>query len=135
LRRRFLAIAVLVAALLIPAASAQAFAAKLKAPTHHPKAGKPWVIHVSARRGNGRPVHASSYYQFVFNGQVVATRYPSPNNPHRGHRHKPWKFRGSYRDLIVWPKRSIGQPLVFRVVVHERHGGTKRLNYRVTVRR
>ena len=132
--RRLVVIAVVVGGLLIGAASAQAFVAKLAAPGHHPTAGKRWVITVSARRSNGGPVHASSYYQFVFNGQVVATRYPTPNNPRRGHRNKPWKFRGSYRDSIIWPKRAVGQPLVFRVVVHQRHGGTKRLNYAVTVR-
>ncbi len=133
MRRRLVIITVLAAGMLIPA-SAQAFVAKLKAPGHHPRAGQPWVIHVYARRDNGRPLHASAYYQFLFNGQVVATRYPTPNNPHRGHRQKPWKFRGSYRDLIFWPKAAVGNPLVFRVVVHARHAGTKHVDYKVTVR-
>jgi hypothetical protein len=131
-RRRFVLIAVFACVLLIPAASAQAFVANLKAPGHHPRAGKAWVITVQAHRSNGKPVRASAFYQFIFNGQVVATRYPSPHGPAR---HKPWKFTGSYRDPIHWPKRAVGVRLTFRVVVHQLHGGTKHLDYKVQVRK
>jgi hypothetical protein len=67
----------LIAALLVPAASAQAapFAAALKAPT--PKAGAVWPITVTARTSSGRR-SAPTTYQFIFNGSVVATRYRSP---------------------------------------------------------
>jgi hypothetical protein len=136
LRRRLVLIAVVAAALLIPAAVAQAFTAKLRAPGHHPHAGEPWRIKVSAHRRNGNPMRASAYYQFLFQGQVVKTCAARPHaRNHRKCPHgHPYRFRGSYRDKLIFPKKSIGIPLTFRVVVHGRHAGTKKLNYKVKVR-
>jgi hypothetical protein len=129
-----------VLALLVPIASAQAFDAHLSAPTHRPKAGKAWPIRVTATSG-GRGVRASAYYQFVYNGSVVSTQYPSPSaRPGRcpGHREcrtLPYPFRGSFRDpSIVWPARAVGYPLTFRVVVKAGRS-TKKLDYSVRVRR
>jgi hypothetical protein len=137
LRRRLVLVAVFAAALLIPAATAQAFAARLRAPGHHPHAGKPWRIKVSAHRKNGRPMHASAYYQFLFNGNVVRTCAARPHaRNHRKCPHgHPYRFFGSYRDTLIFPKRAVGVPLTFRVVVHGRHAGTKKLNYKVKVRK
>jgi hypothetical protein len=136
LRRPALAVALCAASLLVTAAPAEAFVLHLKAPTHHPKAGKPWRIKVSAKTRSGRPVRAKATYKFLFQGRVVATRYPSPRNrrcPNRGERHRPWRFKGSYRDTICWPRRSIGVRLKFRVVVKARHR-KKHVDYRVRVR-
>jgi hypothetical protein len=126
---------ILAAALLAPAspASAASFVATLKAPTHHPKAGKHWTITVSARTRSGHKLHATAVYKFLYQGQVVSTQYPSPHHP--GARHSPYRFYGSYRDPIPWPARAVGQPLVFRVVVSVRGRGTRTLNYAVRVRR
>jgi hypothetical protein len=139
LRNRIAVLAVAVG-MLATAASAQAFVAKLKAPTHRPHAGKQWPIKVSAHRKNGKRVHASAYYQFVYQGQVVQSCKPLPSKPggrkcNNGTTAGRYHFFGSYRDVVVWPKKSIGLPLTFRVVVHARHDGTKRLNYAVKVRR
>jgi hypothetical protein len=118
-------------ALIVPsAAGAASFDAHLKAPGHHPKAGKKWPINVTAEK-HGRPIKAKAFYQFVYNGQIVATRYPSPHGPTTDH---PYSFRGSYRDPVIWPKRAIGIKLTFRVVVKAKHRGKVKLNYRVRVR-
>jgi hypothetical protein len=136
LRRRALALALCTALLVASAAPAEAFVAHLRAPTHHPKAGKAWRIKVTARTRSGRALRAKASYKFLYHGQVVATRYPSPNNrrcPNSGERHKPWRFKGSYRDTICWPRRSVGVRLKFRVVIraqnHKQH-----VDYKVRVK-
>jgi hypothetical protein len=135
--RRCAVVAALCAALfLTTAVPAEAFVAHLRAPTHHPHVNKPWRIKVTARTRSGRAIHAKASYKFVFHGRVVRTRYPSPHNhgcPNRGERHKPWRFKGSYKDTICWPRRSVGIPLKFRVVVKAGHH-KKNLDYRVRVK-
>ena len=130
-------LACLVALLAAPAGAA-AFSVGLKAPTHHPKAGKKWPITVSAHRNGGKPVHASAFYQFVVGGNVVQSCTPLPGHPHAtkcnvGSKAKTHRFFGQYRDVIIWPKRAISYHITFRVVVHMRHGGTKHVDYPVTV--
>jgi len=137
LRRSLITIAV-AAGMLIPASSAGAFVATLKAPTHTPTAGKPWPIKVGAHRSNGHKLRAHAFYQFIFSGNVVQSCAPKPHKPHAqkcndGKSAKPWHFHGGYRDVIIWPRKSIGYPLTFRVVIHARHLGTKHVDYPVVV--
>lgn len=134
MRRVFLAAALCGAALLIPAGAAQAgdFVANLHAPTHHPHAKDKWRIKVGAHTRSGRPLKAKASYKFIYQGQVVATRYPSP---HRPKRNKPWPFKGSYTDPVHWPKRAVGYKLTFRVVVETKNHGTENLDYKVRVKR
>ncbi|HWV87919.1 MAG TPA: hypothetical protein VNZ62_20890 [Capillimicrobium sp.] len=114
--------------------SAAPFVAKLRAPNHTPKAGgKDWRITVSVRSPSGRPLRATATYQFLYNGQVVASRHPNPGHARSGKR--PYAFRGSYRDTILWPKRAAGYTLTFRVVVAVRGQGRENLDWRVRVRR
>lgn len=129
--KRVLVCVACVAALLIAAAPADAgsFVLRLKAPGHHPHAGKKWPIKVSAKSHSGRPLHAKAIYRFVYQGQVVRT-----TSPYGKHSQKPYPFRGHYRDVVRWPKRSVGFPLKFRVVVKARHHGKKHVDYRVRVR-
>ena len=143
--RRLIAALTLTAAVLLaaaPAVGAGSFVATLKAPTHNPKADRFWRITVTARSTSGKALRATAKYQFVFNGQVVATRYPSPNaDPSSACakagncRHSPWTFRGRFRDTLTWPARSVGTALTFRVVVKVKDRGTKNLDYAVRVRR
>ena len=138
-------IAVIVAALLVPAASAQAapFSAKLKAPTHNPKAGKLWPITVTVRSNSGKALRATATYQFVFNGSVVATRYPSPKADPKSKcskegtcRKTPYPFRGRMRDAtFTWPARAVGIDLTFRVIVVVKGKGRVNLDYAVRVHR
>jgi len=142
--RRLIALIAVVVASLAFATSAEAFVAKLKAPTHTPKAGAPWPIKVSAHTKKGKKLHASAYYAFLHSGQVVQICKPLPNKPAgRVCTSDPtppnigvfrYKFFGSYRDVVIWPNEAIfAGTLVFRVVVHVRHGGTKQLDYPVNV--
>ena len=105
------------------------WSAKLHAKTHHPKAGKHWPIRVTTSVN----VRTSAYYAFVFRGRVVETR--EINNKSDAPGKKRFHFRGSFRDpTIIWPKAAVRIPLTFRVVLRNKCG-TKRLNYRVTVRK
>jgi hypothetical protein len=144
-RRLFAALVVGAAALVAaaPAPGAAPFVATLRAPTHHPKANAVWPITVTARTNAGKALRATATYQFVFNGQVVATRYPSPKADPKSKcskagtcRSSPYPFRGRLRDATVtWPARSAGVALTFRVVVKVQGLGTRNLDYAVRVRR
>jgi hypothetical protein len=135
----------LIAALLLPAGSAQAapFVAKLKAPNHNPKAERFWPITVTARTSSGKALRATATYQFVFNGSVVATRYPSPKADPKSKcaregtcRKTPYPFRGRLHDgTFTWPARAIGIDLTFRVVVVVKGKGRVNLDYAVRVHR
>jgi hypothetical protein len=114
-------------------AAAASFVATLRAPTHHPRADRNWWIAVGAHTASGRALRASAFYEFVFQGQVVSTQYPSPRTGRT--RNAPWVFTGSFRDAVVWPRRSVGVPLTFRVVVRVNGRGQVNLDYRVRVRR
>jgi hypothetical protein len=145
--RRALAAALLAAlALLAVAGSASAttpFVATLKATTHSPKANAAWPITVTVRSHSGRSLRATATYQFVYNGQVVATRYPSPKadlhskcNQEGTCRHSAYPFTGRLRDpTVTWPARSAGIALKFRVVIKVKGLGTRNLDYSVRVRR
>ena len=140
---RRLLLASLVGAVALPAAAAQAAPcnATLKVPGHHPNAGERWPVTVTCRRG-GRAVRATATYQFLYNGQVVATRYPSPKADPDSKcsragtcRHSPYPFTGRFRDgTFTWPRRAVGFPLTFRVVVRVRGRGKVNLDYAVRVR-
>ena len=114
-------------------ATAASFVATLKAPTHHPRANANWWITVSARTSSGRPLRASAFYEFMYQGQVVSTQYPSPRTG--ATRHAPWTFSGSFRDAVQWPRRSVGVPLTFRVVIRVTGRGQVNVDYWVRVRR
>lgn len=144
-RTRHVIVPLTVAAAMLPAAPASAagFVGRLSAPTHHPKAGKLWPITVSARTRSGRGLRATATYKFLYGGQVVATRYPSPHANPRSRcsragtcRHSAWPFRGRFTDrTFVWPRRAVGARLTLRVVVGVRGRGHVNLDYRVRVRR
>jgi hypothetical protein len=139
-------LAIVALALLAQAAPASAAAcpvAHISAKTHHPKAGARWPITVTCRTRSGRGIHATATYQFLFNGQVMATRYPSPRaNPNSACskagtcRHSPYPFTGRMHDgTFSWPKRAIGIPLTLRVVIRVSGKGSTNLDYAVKVRR
>jgi hypothetical protein len=145
--RRRLALTALTATALLAAsapapAAAAPFKATLTAPTHRPKANALWRITVTARSNSGKSLRATADYQFLLHGQVVSRAHPSPNADPRSAcakagncRHSPWPFRGRFRDTLVWPARSAGIDLTFRVVVKVKGLGTRNLDYSVRVRR
>jgi hypothetical protein len=145
--RRALAATLLAALALLAVAgspsAATPFVATLKATTHSPKANAAWPITVTVRSHSGRSLRATATYQFVYNGQVVATRYPSPKadlhskcNQEGTCRHSAYPFTGRLRDpTVTWPARSAGIALKFRVVIKVKGLGTRNLDYSVRVRR
>lgn len=133
MRTRVLFLTLLTAGALSAPAHAATFRAHLKAPNHRPKAGsKHWIIKVTARTASGKALHATAIYKFLYNGQVVSTQCVAPFKP-RCKGHRPYPFTGSYRDAIRWPKRAVGFPLKFRVVVTVKGRGTKNLDWKVRV--
>jgi hypothetical protein len=138
MRSRLVLVPLVGLALLVPAGSASAagFVAHLSAPTHHPLANKLWHIKVTATTSSGKALKATASYQFIYAGQVVARRNPSPKSPcDENGAKRPLTFTGKYSDDILWPPRSIGIPLTFRVVVSVKGRGTKKLDYKVVVRK
>lgn len=137
------ALAVALLAPAAPAAAAPCPVAHLSAPTHHPTAGKRWPITVTCRTRSGKGIRATATYQFVYNGQVVATRYPSPNADPNSKcskagtcRHSPYPFKGRMHDgTFTWPRRAVGIPLTLRVVVRVKDKGSVNLDYAVKVHR
>ncbi len=130
MRRPVFATALCAAALLalVAAPQAGAFISHLKAPGHHPKAGEPWKIKVTATTRSGKALRATALYKYLYNGQVVGTA-----SPYSRHSTKPYPFRGHFRDTLHWPKRAVGFRLTFRVVVDTRHHGTEHDDYWVRV--
>jgi hypothetical protein len=105
------------------ALAACSYTAKLRAQSHHPKAQKKWAIVVTT----STRLRTSAKYEFYFNGAKVSTQYPFYNHH--------FKFRRRFRDgTIIWPKRAVGYPLTFRVVVRNRCG-TRKMDYAIKVRR
>jgi hypothetical protein len=146
LARFALPLVLVLAAALLPTSATGAAApcvATVRASGHHPKAGRPWPITVTCRTPGGAPVRATATYQFVFQGQVVATRYPSPKADPRSAcsragtcRNAPWPFRGRmYDPTFEWPRRAVGIPLTLRVVVRVPGRGSVNLDYAVRARR
>jgi hypothetical protein len=107
--------------------AAAAWTAVLHAPGHHPKARKRWPISIVVRTAGGRGLSGTVQYHFIFNGTVVGTRSCLDVG------NAPCRFsRGIYRDVLHFPRRSVGVPLTFQCVVKTRLG-TKNINYAIKV--
>jgi hypothetical protein len=125
-----LAVALLLAGA-APAAAAP-FRATLRAPDHTPHAGaKDWKITVTARSNAGAPLQATASYAFLLAGKVVSRQYPNPGSTKAGS--KPYAFRGSFSDAILWPSAAAHAKLTFRVVVTVAGKGTVNLDWPVVV--
>jgi hypothetical protein len=103
------------------------FRAVLHAPTHTPKAGKPWLYSVRVTDLQGRPIRARITMRVLFGGIPVGKVDSG----------KTFSFVGTWREPenspLIWPARSRGRPLTFEALVTAR-GKTKRLDYEVTVK-
>ena len=103
------------------------FRAVLHAPTHTPKAGKPWLYSVRVTDPQGRPIRARITMRVLFGGIPVGKVDSG----------KTFTFVGTWREPksspLIWPARSRGHPLTFEAIVTAR-GATKRLDYAVNVK-
>jgi hypothetical protein len=108
------------------AAPAVKWSAKLTAPGHTPKARKRWPVKIVVKTAGGKPISGTVQYNFLFGGQVVQVRSCLD------HGNTPCKFRGTYRDVLHFPARSIGYNLTLRFIVKTRFG-TKNIDYAIKV--
>jgi hypothetical protein len=103
------------------------FRAVLHAPTHTPKAGKPWLYSVRVTDPQGRPIRARITMRVLLGGIPVGKVDSG----------KTFSFVGTWREPkdspLIWPARSRGRPLTFEALVTAR-GQTKRLDYTVNVK-
>ena len=103
------------------------FRVVLHAPTHHPRAGKPWLYSVRVTDLRGRPIRARIRMQVLFGGIAVG----------KVDNGKTFTFVGTWREPkkepLIWPARSRGRPLTFEAIVTGR-GASKRLDYPVSVK-
>ena len=104
-----------------------AFRAVLHAPTHTPKAGKPWLYSVRVTDPQGRPIRARIAMRILFGGIPVGKVDAG----------RTFSFVGTWREPkdspLIWPARSRGHPLTFEAIVTAL-GATKRLDYTINVR-
>jgi hypothetical protein len=110
-----------------PHRAAASFRAVLHAPTHTPKAGKPWLYSVRVTDSQGRPIRARITMRVLLGGIPVGKVDSG----------KTFSFVGTWREPkdspLIWPARSRGHPLTFEAVVTAR-GKTKHLDYTITVK-
>jgi hypothetical protein len=97
--------------------SSGALTATFTAKTHYPNCKQLWPVTVTARY-NGKPAHATAYYQFLLGGQLVGNQYPfsgTSKNPHA----RVWHFYGSFYDYTFGPFGALaeGHRLTVRAVV------------------
>jgi hypothetical protein len=104
------------------------FTTKFTAPGgHRPKADKNYPIKLTGRK-NGKPISGGHiYYQFLYQGQVVACR-------NVGKPKVPYFKKGVFTDILEWPKRAVGFDLTLRLVVKTKYG-VKNVDYKVKVRK
>jgi hypothetical protein len=101
----------IVAAVLV-LAGGNAVTVTLSAPTHRPKINVHWPYVVRVTRG-GKPVSARITAQIVDPaGGVHPVEFGANTKLITN-----FRFRGVFRDYIVWPPESRGIPLKFRVIV------------------
>src|SRR5207244_8634559 len=88
-----------------------AFRAVLHAPTHTPKAGRPWLYRVRVTDLQGRPIRARITMQVLFGGIPVGKVDGGKTFSFVG------RWREPRKEPLIWPARSRGRPLTFEAIV------------------
>jgi hypothetical protein len=115
------ALALIVALALPASALAGTFTLTKHIPNHTPTVNKPWPITILVTKGKAK-LSGSVRYEFLFDGSVVS------HQP--GH-----KFRnGVYRDTMLFPSKSVGEPLTLRILVTTKYG-TEHIDWKVTAQK
>jgi hypothetical protein len=93
--------------------------ATFSASTTHPNCKQLWPVTVTATY-HGHPAHATSLYQFLYNGSLVSTQNPWAHTS-RNPQNRPWHFYGSYTDPTFGPfgALAVGQTIDVRAVVQD----------------
>ena len=91
-------------------------------PNHTPTINKKWPVRLTVTRGSTK-LSGSVRYEFLFAGSVVSKQ--------RGH-----KFtNGVYRDTMIFPARSLGQPLTLRILVSVPKYGTEHIDWKIATKK
>ncbi|MBV8432349.1 MAG: hypothetical protein JO244_14375 [Solirubrobacterales bacterium] len=86
--------------------------AMLRGAGHAPVVGKNWVYTVTVTDAAGHPLDGSVTSEFAFAGSVVGREAPPVHQLKDGRLH----------DVIQFPARAVGVPLLFQTVVHTAAG-------------
>ena len=86
--------------------------AALRANDHTPVVNKNWPFTVTVTDPAGHPLSGTLAVQFVFGGQVVGRDTPPIHPLKNGHWH----------ELLKFPARATGIPLIFQVIDHTSAG-------------
>lgn len=108
----------IMAAALPAAAQAARFKITPHIANHTPTINKKWPVELTVTHGRTK-LSGSVKYQFLFQGSVVS------HQP--GHAFK----RGVYRDTMLFPAQSLGQPLTLRILVTVKKYGTEHIDWAV----
>jgi hypothetical protein len=104
------------------AAQAEPVRVVLRAATHRPRAGRPWLYSVRVTDASGRPLPARIRMQVLFGAAPVGKVDGG----------RTFSFVGTWREPrnspVIWPKRSRGVRLVFEAVVTAR-GQTRKVDW------
>jgi hypothetical protein len=92
--------------------SAGALTATFTAKTHYPNCKQLWPVTVTARY-NGKPAHATAYYQILVEGYVF-NQYPYSNTPKNPHA-RIWHFYSSFYDNTFGPFGALAEGHTIRV--------------------
>src|SRR5919108_2410497 len=103
------------------------FRAVLHAPTHHPRAGKPWLYSVRVTDLRGRPIRARIRMQVLFGGIPVGKVDGGKTFTFVG------TWRGPKKAPLIWPARPRGATPTFEAGVTPRRA-PKRPPYTIEVR-
>lgn len=101
---RALTLSFVLAVMLPAAAQAASFKITPHIANHTPIVNKKWPVELTVTAGKKR-LSGSVKYEFLFDGSVVS------HQP--GHKFR----RGIYRDTMVFPSQSLGEPLTLRILV------------------
>jgi hypothetical protein len=111
--------AVLLMALVFPAtALAASFRITPHIPNHTPTINRKWLVRLTVTRG-GTKLSGKVKYEFLFHGSVVSQQ--------SGHRFT----HGVYTDSMIFPRKSLGEPLMLRILVTVPKYGTEHLDWKV----
>ena len=120
-RLRPVALAVTLMLALPATALAASFKVTPHIPNHTPTINKKWPLRLTVTRGNTK-LSGSVRYEFLFAGTVVSKQ--------PGH-----KFtHGVYRDTMLFPPKSLGQPLTLRILVTVPKYGTEHIDWKITTK-
>lgn len=89
---------------------------------HTPIVNRKWPLRLTITRGRTK-LSGSVRYEFMFDGSVVS------HQP--GHKFS----HGVYRDTMIFPPNSLGEPLTLRILVTVPRYGTEHVDWRVRSKR